>query len=115
MENKSIKEEIFEVIDRYYKERKLPPMLISDKEWDSFFEVVYSHFKRNRLSDNDYRCAMNILVRKAMYLAEIYNEGSFNAYHLRASLADLTAYNMNAYQIHSIRTDLDGKIMSYKK
>ncbi len=115
MDNKSVKEEILEVVDRYYQERNMPPMVITDKEWDIFLNVVYSYFKKVGLSENDYRHAMNVLVRKALYLAEIYNEGSFNAFHLRASLADLTAYDMNAYQIHSIRLDLDGKIKSYTK
>ena len=59
---KAIKQELLETINDLYIEYKLPPMNISDEEWDLYLHVVESHFMAHNNMDDF------ISEKKAVYI-----------------------------------------------
>ena len=107
MENNKemIKEEILSVIERAYKEHKLPPMSISDEEIDDLMYVVESNFLvHNKM--NEYRNAMNIIIRKALYYATVDNRDAFIINHLAMALNDLSAFSIPSDEIKAMQEEL---------
>lgn len=100
-----IKEELLNTINGFYEIYTIPPMIISDKEWDTFLYVVESHFMAHNII-NDYVHALNIMVRHALYFAQMENAPNFTIKHLIKSLNDLVAFKIYSDEISSMKEEV---------
>ena len=116
MENnkESIKEELLGVIDRLYKEYKIPPMLVSNEELDDLLYVVETHFLVHDKM-KEYRHAMNIIIRRALYYASVENRDGFIVNHLAMALNDLSAFNIPSDEIKAMQEELFSRSFKHTK
>ena len=116
MENskETIKNEILNVIDRYYRDYKLPPNSINDEELDNLLDVVEAHFLvHNKM--NEYRNALNIIIRKALYYSTVENRDAFVIHHLAMALNDLSAFLIPSDEIKAMQEELFSKCFRHIK
>ncbi len=107
-DRETLQNEIIDTLDDLYKKYKLPPQKISNLEWNAFFDVTYEHFlKRNKTDEYEY--ALNLLIRRALYFAQLDKCGEFNINHLKKSLVDLPVYNIYSSEIDLMRNEIDEK------
>ena len=103
--NEIIKWELLETINGFYKEYPLPPMNISDSEWDKLFDIVEAHLLVHRkLKDFEY--AINMIARRALYFAQRCGDEEFNITHLSRALQDLSAYYIPSDEIKAMQEEL---------
>ena len=111
MENNegNVKEALFNTISELYKEYHLPEQSISDKEWQALLYVLESHFLAHNMI-NDYQHALNIIVRRGLYYAQVNGNKEFNITHLKRALTDLSAFNIPSDEIKAIEEELDERL-----
>ncbi len=107
-----IKEDIFKTIDGFYKEYKLPPMAVTDEEWDKYFHVIESHFIAHDIMD-DYIHALNILIRRAFYFSQMDKAEEFTLDYLKKALSDLIAFKIYSNEIEIMKEELNAKVKKY--
>lgn len=101
-----VKEEIFNVIEDLYSHYNLPPINISDEEWNNFLYIIESHFMANGIMD-DYFSAINIVLRRALSNAKVNYDKEVTIENLKEALTDLIAFKINSKQIKTIQDEID--------
>ena len=114
IDKEKIRTEIFKIINRFYLEYKLPPMNITDSEWDTFLDVIESHFLAHNNID-EYEYAINILIRRALNFASINSEKEFTINHLLKALQDLSVFYISEDEIIAMKEEIYEKVKKYKK
>ncbi len=116
MENNKelIRLEIKKLIDKFYREYPLPPENISDEEWYSVLDVLEAHFLANNIM-NEYIHALNIIVRRALYFAQISNADEFTINHVKRALIDLAPFKIGADEIKAIQEEIDERNIKHMK
>lgn len=109
---KAIKQELLETINDLYIEYKLPPMNISDKEWDLYLHVVESHFMAHNNMD-DFIHALNILIRRGLYFAQMNKDEEFTIHNLVKALPDLIAFKMYSDETKTMKEEVTEKVKKY--
>ena len=115
MKNKEIiKAELLNTINDFYTNYNLPPMKISDNEWQSFLDVIEAHFLvRNKM--DEYEHALNIIIRRALYFAKSFNAKEFNIDFIKKAFFDLVAFNIYKDKVNAMQEEVDEKAKKLTK
>lgn len=106
MENEdSIKTRLLNTIDNFYKTCKLPPMDVSEKEWNNYLNIIEAHFLNHNKMD-EFEHALNILIRRGLYFAKMRGDESFNINHLIKAVDDLCAFNIYSEEREKIKEEI---------
>jgi hypothetical protein len=109
--NEIIKD-IFKTIDDFYKEYKLPPMAVTEEEWNNYFDVIKTHFIDHGIMDQ-YEYALNILIRRAFYFSQMDIAEEFTMDYLKKALSDLIVYKIYSKEIEEMQEELNEKVKKY--
>ena len=116
MKNKEIiKAKLINTINGFYNDYQLPPMNISDSEWNKLLDVVEAHFLVHQIM-NEYEIALNIIIRRALYFAQRTGDEEFSIEHLKRALQDLVAFHIYSDEIKAMQEEMnDTKIYKLTK
>ena len=115
MENskKLIKEELLNTINEFYEKYPyLPPMYLTDKDFDILLDVVEAYFLVHNIMDQ-YNHALNIIIRRAVYLAATNDKDGFIINHLSMALNDLSIFNLSIEEIKAMQSELFQRSFNY--
>ena len=101
--------EIFDTIENFYQEYTLPSLNIGFQDWDAFFDTLYFHFKKRKIEE-DYKLALNIILRRAFNLSLMDNSKDFTIKYLILALRDLCAFKFKNNEIQAIKEEISTKI-----
>ncbi len=95
------RDNILEIIDRYYKQYNLPEMGITNGEWDSLLDNLKVCLTEN--NHKEIEAATNMIIRKAMNLAMLDNCDVITLYYIINALDDLKAFSISEETIHDLK------------
>lgn len=116
MEKSAERKEIEGVIEEYYKDPNiwLPPMNITEKEWDAFYSVIEKHFNRKGIPDQ-YIHALRVIIQMALFYARPRSTEYFTIEHLFKGIKGLEAFKIYSAEQEEIIEEIKDSIYVKKE
>ena len=116
MEKSAERKEIEGVIEGYYKDPNiwLPPMNITEEEWDAFYSVIEKHFNRKGIPDQ-YIHALHVVIQMALFYARPRSTKYFTIEHLFKGIKGLEAFKIYSAEREEIIEEIKDSIYVKKE
>ena len=113
--NKEIVEnELLTLVNEYYSKHQLPVLNISDKDWNTLFNVIEAHLLvHNKM--NEYGKVLNIIIKRAINYAKYSGDKEFTINHIKKALYDSSLFKIFDDEIDAIYEEIDERIKVYCK
>lgn len=116
MDKSAERKEIEGVIEGYYKDPNiwLPPMNITEEEWDAFYTIIEKHFKRKGIQDQ-YIHALHVVIQMALFYARPRTTKYFTLEHLFKGIKGLEAFKIYSAEREEIIEEIKDSIYVRKE
>lgn len=102
-------EQIFREIGVYYYAYELPPQEITEKDWDTYFEICYQYFQNKGLENNFY-VYMSKIVKQSLARVKVNGKKSINIHDYIYDLNQLELIGFTKEEISAIRKEISSSI-----
>lgn len=114
-----IEKELLEYIISSYENKKLPKLYVTEKEWNAFFDTIYTKLIEKNIVDS-YDTLLHVVVIRALNIALFETEKFLTLNTLLEGINDIQCFGFNTFEIKELKEEIRkkadyGKVIYYKR